>query len=47
VVELNLDSPQGATAVLPGHIDSQDSPWVAVAVPDGSLAERQELIGAP
>jgi hypothetical protein len=47
VVELNLDSPQGATTALPGHIDSQDSPWVAVAVPDGSLAERQELIGAP
>jgi hypothetical protein len=47
VVELNLDSPQGATAVLPGHIDSQRSPWVAVAVPDGNLAERQELIGAP
>jgi hypothetical protein len=47
VVELKLDSSQGATAVITGYIDSQDNPWIAVAVPDGSLAERRELIGAP
>jgi len=47
VVELNLDSAQGGAAVLQGRVDSPDSPWVAVAVPDGDLHGREELIGAP
>jgi hypothetical protein len=45
-VDLNLDSPQGGTITLQGRVESLDSPWVAVVIPDSNLRKRQELIGA-
>jgi len=46
-VPLNLDVPSGAEITLQGKVDSMDSPWVAVAIPDANLSQKQELIGAP
>lgn len=43
---LDLDAPNGAAVTLQGEVNSFDSPWIAVGIPDGDLSQKRELIGA-
>jgi hypothetical protein len=44
--ELTLRSSGKGTLEWHARITSPDSPWVVVAVPDGDLAQRKEVVGA-
>ena len=45
-VTLDLDAPNGADVTVKGEVNSSDSPWIAVAIPDSNLSQKQEMIGA-
>jgi hypothetical protein len=42
---IELEPGKPAVVVWRGSVKAHDTPWVAVVVPDGSLAQRQELTG--
>lgn len=44
--DVNLKAGNPVSLEWHGKITSKDTPWVAVVVPDGNLAEREELRGA-
>jgi hypothetical protein len=46
--DLNVDLTAGSVhqAVWHAHVLSADTPWVAVVIPDGALANRREVTGA-
>jgi hypothetical protein len=42
---VNLRSRGSSTVEFHGRVMDRESPWVAVVVPDGVLAERKEATG--
>ncbi len=44
--EINLTSGGVREAVWHTHVVSQKTPWVGVAIPDGTLSERREVTGS-
>jgi len=43
--EMNLTSASAHEIVWHAHVVSSTTPWVAVVIPDGRLAERREITG--
>jgi len=43
--EMNLTSASAHEIVWHAHVVSSTTPWVAVVIPDGNLAERREITG--
>ena len=43
--ELDLVSGKSQTIVIRGNMPQANTPWVAVLIPDGDLAQRHELTG--
>ncbi len=44
--EINLTSGGARDTVWHAHVNSAKTPWVALAIPDGTLSERREITGA-